>query len=93
MIVVTSYNDFGAQEKKSLTVSNISPSICHEMMGPDAMILVFLILSFTITWLGTLPLMLQYEFRAFHIYHEYVCSLSCVQLCDAHGILLANILE
>ena len=26
---------------KSLTVSIISPSICHEMMGPDAMILVF----------------------------------------------------
>ena len=26
---------------KSLTVSVISPSICHEVMGPDAMILVF----------------------------------------------------
>ena len=26
---------------KSLTVSIVSPSICHEMMGPDAMILVF----------------------------------------------------
>ena len=25
---------------KSLTVSIVSPSICHEMMGPDAMILV-----------------------------------------------------
>ena len=25
----------------SLTVSTISPSICHEVMGPDAMILVF----------------------------------------------------
>ena len=27
--------------KKSVTVSIISPSICHEVMGPDAMILVF----------------------------------------------------
>ena len=27
---------------KSDTVSTVSPSICHEMMGPDAMILVFL---------------------------------------------------
>ena len=27
---------------KSLTVSIVSPSICHEVMGPDAMILVFL---------------------------------------------------
>ena len=26
---------------KSLTVSTVSPSICHEVMGPDAMILVF----------------------------------------------------
>ena len=26
---------------KSVTVSNVSPSICHEMMGLDAMILVF----------------------------------------------------
>ena len=26
---------------KSVTVSTISPSICHEMMGPDATIFVF----------------------------------------------------
>ena len=26
---------------KSVTVSTVSPSICHEMMGPDAMVLVF----------------------------------------------------
>ena len=26
---------------KSLTVSIVSPSICHEVMGPDAMVLVF----------------------------------------------------
>ena len=26
---------------KSFTVSIVSPSICHEVMGPDAMILVF----------------------------------------------------
>ena len=30
---------------KSLTVSIVSPSICHEVMGPDAMILVFWMLS------------------------------------------------
>ena len=27
---------------KSVTVSIISPSICHEVMGPDAIILIFL---------------------------------------------------
>ena len=30
---------------KSATVSTVSPYICHEVMGPDAMILVFWILS------------------------------------------------
>ena len=29
------------QKIKSLTVATVSPSICHEVMGPDAMILVF----------------------------------------------------
>ena len=31
---------------KSVTVSTVFPSICHEVMGPDAMILVFWMLSF-----------------------------------------------
>ena len=31
---------------KSITVSIVSPSICHEVMGPDAIILVFWMLSF-----------------------------------------------
>ena len=31
---------------KSFTVSIVSPSICYEIMGPDAMILVFWMLSF-----------------------------------------------
>ena len=30
-----------AEKIKSLTLSIVSPSNCHEMMGPDAMILVF----------------------------------------------------
>ena len=29
------------QNIKSVTVFSVSPSICHEVMGPDAMILVF----------------------------------------------------
>ena len=33
-------------KKQPVTVSIVSPSICHEMMGPDAMILGFWILSF-----------------------------------------------
>ena len=38
------------KEMKSATVSTISPSICHEMMGPDAMILVFWTLNFKPTF-------------------------------------------
>ena len=36
----------GPKKIKFVTVSIVSPSICHEVMGPDAMILVFWILSF-----------------------------------------------
>ena len=31
---------------KSVTVFFVSPSVCHEVMGPDAMILVFWVLNF-----------------------------------------------
>ena len=36
---------------KSLTVSIVSPSICHEVMGLDTMVLVFWMLSFKPTFL------------------------------------------
>ena len=38
MAAVTVHSDFGDQEEKSATDS---PSICHEVMGLDAVILVF----------------------------------------------------
>ena len=41
MAVVTIYSDFGAPKVKFVTVSIVSPSICHEVMGQDAMSLVF----------------------------------------------------
>ena len=31
------------KKRKSVTAPTFSPSICHEVMGPDAMLLVFLI--------------------------------------------------
>ena len=46
MAALTICSDFGAQEKKSLIVSIVSPSICHEVMGLNAMILIFWMLSF-----------------------------------------------
>ena len=44
MAAVTIYSDFGAQENKichDFRFFFFFPSICHEMMGPDAMISVF----------------------------------------------------
>ena len=41
MAAVTVHSDFGAPTIKSVTVFIVAPSICHEVMGPDAMKLVF----------------------------------------------------
>ena len=41
MAAVTTCSDFGAQEIKSVTVSIVSPPICHD--GTGCQILVFLI--------------------------------------------------
>ena len=46
MAAVTICSDFRAQKIKSLTVSIVSPSICHEVMGPDARIFIFWMLNF-----------------------------------------------
>ena len=40
MAAVTICSDFGAPKMKPVTVSIVSPSVCHEVMGPDGMILV-----------------------------------------------------
>ena len=44
---------------KSATVSTVSPSICHEVVGPDVMILVFWTLSFKPTFYS--PLLLSWR--------------------------------
>ena len=41
MAAVTICSDFGALKIKPVTVSIVSPSICHEVMGLAAMILVY----------------------------------------------------
>ena len=50
------------QKIKSDTVSTVSPSICHEVIGPDAMIFDFWMLSFKSTLFTLL----------FHFHHEAV---------------------
>ena len=46
MAAVTIHRDFGAQENKVCYCFHFPPSICHEVMGLDPMILVFWTLSF-----------------------------------------------
>ena len=61
MAAVTMYSDFRAQEEEICHYFHLLPSICHEVMGPDAMILVFSIFSFSSVqwfshvWLFTTP--------------------------------------
>ena len=45
MAAVTDHSDFGAQEGEICHYFHIFLSICHAVMGPEAMILVFLIFS------------------------------------------------
>ena len=41
MAAVSICSDYGAPQNKAGHFSTVSPSICHEVMGPDAMMLVF----------------------------------------------------
>ena len=50
MAAVTICSDFRAPKYKVYTVSTVSPTICHEVMGLHAMIFVFWILSFKPTF-------------------------------------------
>ena len=46
MAAVTTQSDSEAQENKICHCFHFSPSICHEVMGLDTMILVLWVLSF-----------------------------------------------
>ena len=41
MAAIIIYSDLEAQKMKPVTVSTVSPSICHEVLGPEAVILAF----------------------------------------------------
>ena len=50
MVAVTICSDYGAPQNKVCHRFHCFPSICHEVMGPDAMIFVFWMLSFKPTF-------------------------------------------
>ena len=81
MAAVPICSDFRAQNRKSLTASSFSSSTCHEVMGPDAAILVFRMLSFQPTFFTLL----------FHPHRDALCpsSLSVIRVVSpAHLRLL-----
>ena len=53
---------------KSDTVSTVSPSICHEVMGPNAMVLVFWILTFKPTFSLSFHMPLKYVVLSLSIF-------------------------
>ena len=59
MVAVTLHSDLEPKKIKPVTVSIVSSSICHEVMGPDAMILVFLMLSFKPTFSFSLSVIIK----------------------------------
>ena len=80
MAAVTICSDFGAQKIKFVTVSIVSPSMCHEVMGLDAMILVFWMLSFkptfslsffTFIWTSWQPFLNLFFYSFSHLWKEY----------------------
>ena len=68
---------------KSATVSTVSPSICYKVMGPDAMILVFWMLSFKPT----------FSFSSFtFIKRLYSCSISAMRVVSSEYLRLFIVL-
>ena len=65
---------------KSATVSTVSPSICHEVMGPDAMILVFCKLSFKPAFSLSLFTCIKRLFSSSALYANRVMSSAYLRL-------------
>ena len=78
MASVTICSDFGAPQNK---VPHCFPSICHEVMGPDAMILVFWMLSFK-------PIFSLSSFT--YIKRLFSSSLSAIRMVSSAYLLLLS---
>ena len=62
------------KKMNSVTVYTVSPSICHEAMEPDAVILVFWMLRFKPTFHSSLSLSF---FKFFYFFIFFICSEFC----------------
>ena len=87
MVADTIFSDFEPKKINSVTVSIVSPSICHEVIGPDAMIFIFWLLSFKPAS-SLLHSLVCYIFR-FHI--QIILQSICLSLSLIWLILLRKI--
>ena len=67
---------------KYLTVSTVSPSICHEVMGPDAMIFISQMLSFKPALMYSFP---DLEPVCCSMSSSNCCFLTCIQISQEAG--------
>ena len=68
------------KEIKSLTVSTVSPSICHELMGPNFIILVFWVLTFKPNFSLSSFTLIKRLFSSFLLYTIRVVSSAYMRL-------------
>ena len=71
MASVTIHRDFGAQESNIRHCFYFSPSICHEVMGPDAMVLDFWMLSFKAAFSLSSFTLIKKPFQFLFIFSHY----------------------
>ena len=80
MAAVTIYTILEPREIKSVTVSTVSPSICQEVRDPDAMILVFWMLSFKPAFSLSFCTFIKRLFSSSSLSAKRVMPSSCVKL-------------
>ena len=80
MAAVTIHSDFRAQEQEIYHYFHLSPSICHEVMRLDAMILVFLILSFKLALSLSSFTLMKRLFSSSSLSAIQVVSSTCLRL-------------
>ena len=68
------------KKMKSVTASIFSPSLCHEVMGPDAMILVFQMLSFKLAFSLSSFTLIKTLFSSSSLSAIRVVSSACLRL-------------
>ena len=88
MAAVIVCSNFGAQENKICHCFHFFPSICHEIMGLDAMILVFWMLSFKPAFHSPLSVSSRGSLVPLHLYLRLLIYLLAILIlaCDSSSV-------